>query len=190
MELTADLSNISQDYQQFLLKEGFIDHIVDIYNTKDILVKLNAAEILSKLGSSFWNSEFLVKHKLFETILQEAFDLDVEFYIQKSMVILVAKLLKNGVIKLTVAIEKGFQLILKKYFLEGKKEEIYAGLELIHHLAWTQQGLDIVISNKKVLALFFSLSISHEDVMKCKFLNAFSSFFFKNELNKKKKFVV
>ena len=73
MELVTHLTNISEQLQAFYFKEGFVDHIINIYDTKDLLVKLNAAEILSHLGNSFWNSQYLVKHKLFETIVQEAF---------------------------------------------------------------------------------------------------------------------
>ena len=42
-----------------------IDFILDIYDTKDILVKLNVSEILSHLGNSFWNSKLIFNHKLF-----------------------------------------------------------------------------------------------------------------------------
>ena len=46
---------------------------MNIYATNDLLVKLNAAEILSHLGESFWNSKYIVKHKLMKTIFKEAF---------------------------------------------------------------------------------------------------------------------
>ena len=44
-----------------------------IYETADILLKLNAVEILSRLGDSKWTSEFLSNHGFFQLLLKDAF---------------------------------------------------------------------------------------------------------------------
>jgi len=45
-----------------------------MYYIKDVLVKLNAVEIISKIGKSKWNAKFISEHKIFSDILKDAFD--------------------------------------------------------------------------------------------------------------------
>lgn len=57
----------------FLKNLDLLEKSFEIYKTSDILMKLNAVEILSKLGDSKWTSNFLSNHDFFELLIKEAF---------------------------------------------------------------------------------------------------------------------
>ena len=50
MELAATISTISEKAFQFLRTSGLMHKAVQLYDTDDILLKLNVAEVIDMLG--------------------------------------------------------------------------------------------------------------------------------------------
>ena len=59
MDLIIDLSNLDRCVWETYMKSDLMLKVVAIYNTDDILVKLNAIELIQNLGNSQWNANFL-----------------------------------------------------------------------------------------------------------------------------------
>jgi hypothetical protein len=83
----------------FNFEIGLLESAASIYFTNDILVRLNAVEILAKWGSADWNSSFLAHHPtLYARISQDAFNAQEDFYVRKYLAILIAKLVGRGAV--------------------------------------------------------------------------------------------
>ena len=108
---------------------------LDIYNTNDFLVKLNAIEILQTMGESRKNAEFLAKQNFFEQILKDALNDKEEFYVRKYQIILLCKMITQRLTPLD-KYEKKLTQIMKEWFNSGP-EFIEGGLEMLSWLSST-----------------------------------------------------
>lgn len=51
---------------------GVLQRAMKLYETDDILVKLNIIEIIQSMGNSEWNAKFLSQQKFFKEIIDTA----------------------------------------------------------------------------------------------------------------------
>lgn len=135
MELLIYFTNQDADVQQKYKEEGFLAKAVSFYDTDDILVKLNAIEILSYMGNSKWNSEFLKQSQFMAQILKDASSSENDFYVRKYQAILYCKLIGWRTIELTENIQKQLLPLAQAWLCSQSNEEKEAGLELVQYLS-------------------------------------------------------
>jgi hypothetical protein len=72
MDLIVKISLLDAGKLNFLIERGLIEEIFKIFQTEDILVKLNAVEIISEFCDSHWNCAFISSQNVvFHIYLQE-----------------------------------------------------------------------------------------------------------------------
>lgn len=64
MDIIIVMSNHSEEIHKLIVENGILENIIKLYSTNDILVKMNAVEIFSKIGESSWNADYISKHKI------------------------------------------------------------------------------------------------------------------------------
>jgi hypothetical protein len=59
MELIVTVATFSEKAFEFMKGSGLLHRAVELYDTKDILLKLNVAEVIEIFGNSPWTIQFL-----------------------------------------------------------------------------------------------------------------------------------
>jgi hypothetical protein len=59
MELIATVATLNERCFQFMKANGLLHRAMELYNTNDVLLKLNVAEVMEIFGNSSWTIQFL-----------------------------------------------------------------------------------------------------------------------------------
>ncbi|CAD8063219.1 unnamed protein product [Paramecium primaurelia] len=175
VEILIYITNLDQSIQQPYINLFTI--VFKLYNTDDILVKLNMIELIADMGNSKWNSEQMVNQSFFKNILNSAFNSNDDFYTQKYEVLLVARMLSQRVIKFTPILEKNLIKLLSQWLSTNSSEQIEGAIEIISSFVKFTEGFNAIIKNTDFLVLFFQYLYSTKDVIKLKAINCYVSFF-------------
>lgn len=74
MELIVKIATLNENIFEFVKKSGLLHQAVELYNTPDMLLKLNVVEVMEQFGESPWTIKFLKDDdKVWQLIQKEAF---------------------------------------------------------------------------------------------------------------------
>lgn len=77
MELIVKIATLNERAFQFTKGSGLLHKAVELYNTEDVLLKLNVAEVMEQFGGSPWTIQFLKDDdQVWKLIQKEAFVLE------------------------------------------------------------------------------------------------------------------
>lgn len=114
MELIVTAATKNEQAFKFFRDNGLLHKAVQLYNTKDILLKLNVAEVIEILSNSPATIEFLKSdEQIWKMILNEAFDEETEFYVKKYLIQLISKMHASGCLKLSPEIQKNITVFVR-----------------------------------------------------------------------------
>ncbi|KRX10959.1 Armadillo-type fold [Pseudocohnilembus persalinus] len=185
MEIVMEVSNSSEEAHNFLQSKQILDKCIQQVVTDDILLRLAAVEVISKMGNKKYNSKFLAEHEQMKKIISDAFNPKEELYVKKYLALLISKLLSNGTMELSVHMRNNFINLLTQLFFEGQEEGFYAAMDIISHLVQTQEGINLVISKEEIFTAYMSMGESTKEQIRMKFIGSFASFFQKNPFSEK-----
>ncbi len=86
--------------QKLFYDLDLIQKAIDLYETSDLLAKLNAIEIISKLGLSKRTAEIIKSNKIFDLILKDA-TVSVNILNKNRFSLYSRKMIKNSILKNT-----------------------------------------------------------------------------------------
>jgi hypothetical protein len=72
MELIIGFANLDRSVFEAYLQYGIMKQVTIIYNTDDLLVKLNVIEIVQYMGDTQWCAEFLLQQQFFKELISGA----------------------------------------------------------------------------------------------------------------------
>jgi len=74
MELIVRVATLNEKSFEFVKSSGLLHQAVELYNTPDVLLKLNIAEVMEQFGESSWTIQFLKDdEQVWKLIQKEAF---------------------------------------------------------------------------------------------------------------------
>lgn len=105
-DVVIETSNQSPPHQKPLLP--FLEKIVKMYDSEDILTSLNAVQAMIHMADSSFNSDFLLKHEVFQRMLDDVMKNQGEILKKNLQLTLVGKLIGNGSLKLSLPLRNIF----------------------------------------------------------------------------------
>ncbi|KAL4463792.1 hypothetical protein ABPG72_012410 [Tetrahymena utriculariae] len=187
MELIVAMSNANERIHNKLVSKGLLEKSILLYQTDDLLVKLNAVEIFSYFGEKDYNSKYLAEHKITQQIIAEAFNQKEELYIRKYSMLLVAKMIASSAMKLTPQLAKDTLNFVKQLIQSKLQEEISSAFEIISFICIKQEGVNLIVSDKVVLKTLLDYTSSTKVELRKKCVNVFTHILFTNSSNPKNK---
>lgn len=88
----------------------------------------------------------------------EAFNQEEEFYVRKSLIILVAKMSSLNCFEITPSAAKNFTIFLREMLSSKTIDEVDAGLDVICYLGKTSAGFHIISHSEEITQLYVALS--------------------------------
>jgi len=164
MELIVRVATLNEKSFEFVKSSGLLHQAVELYNTPDVLLKLNIAEVMEQFGESSWTIQFLKDdEQVWKLIQKEAFDEDTEFYVRKYLVQLITKMHSMGCFKFTPEISKNIVLFVRNCVTNKNYEEMSAALTIIGHLNRTHEGVKLVIGDQEIIKSYVAVSKTTKD---------------------------
>lgn len=147
---------------------------MNLYETEDLLLKLNIVEIIAVLGQGSETSQLLRGHKIWSKVEKDALDINQEFYVRKSLLILLVNMATHEQYQITPKFAKHLIEFLDECF-KGQGEYLEAGLHLSTQLLRSTEGAKILIQNNVVFNNYLKQSRSPTDKIKVLFVESLTS---------------